>query len=359
MNGKLEQKPDKITLDYAVQLGWNLTDAVYAQLHQRGCVDYSVEGIYSEGGVIFAIIQNIETLEYLRVDIAITGQDTVELQSEMIAVTQSWVPKAPADPEPVASLGNDPANATQDPASTLSSQPEPAPAPESGPAPGGVGNFTEEPAEPAGEEPASEYSAESGTEEPSGAEPAAEEPASEYTVEPSGEEAATTEETTEEPATEEPASEYSAESANEEPATEEPATEFVDLKTKNAELEAQVAELQGKITSLEASLSAYTAAEAAANEQKKNDLLNTYKLMLSEEEIQPHLECMSSLSLEELEARLAVTYARKQQAQVKNGAAQLQVNIGSLSAADDSLPTFMKEAMEIDKQLNGGITLKA
>lgn len=211
MNGKLEQKPDKITLEYAVQLGWNLTDAVYNQLYQRGCQNYAVEGIYSEDGVIFAVIQDVQTLEYLRVDIEITSQDTVELKSEMVAVTQSWVPKTPAEPEPVASLGNDPANASQDPASTLSSQPEPAPAPESGPAPGGVNNFAEE-SEPAAEEPATEYAA-----EPAEAtEPhAAEESVTEYNAEPAAEVPA--EESANEESAGEPASEYVAEPTSEPP----------------------------------------------------------------------------------------------------------------------------------------------
>lgn len=37
------------------------------------------------------------------------------------------------------------------------------------------------------------------------------------------------------------------------------------------------------------------------------------------------------------------------------------MNIGSIGSTsdNDNLPEFMKQAMEIDKQLHGGITLKA
>lgn len=64
MNGKLEPKPEKVTLEYALQLGWNLTDAVYNQLHLRGCDNYDVQGIYSEGGQVFVIIQDRTSLEF-------------------------------------------------------------------------------------------------------------------------------------------------------------------------------------------------------------------------------------------------------------------------------------------------------
>ena len=72
LNGKLEPKPEKFTLQYALQLGWNLTDAVYMQMHLRGMDNYSVQGIYSEGGGIFCILQDNTSLEFLRCDLEIT-----------------------------------------------------------------------------------------------------------------------------------------------------------------------------------------------------------------------------------------------------------------------------------------------
>lgn len=344
MNGKLEPKPEKITLDYALQLGWNLTDAVYQQLHLRGCDNYDVQGIYSDGGQVFVIIQDRTSLEFLRCDLEITGQDTVVLGTEMIAVSQTWTPKSPAEPEPVASLGNDPANASQDPASTLSTPAEPAPTPDPGPAPAGAGKFTETPMEPAAEPAPTEPPAEP---EPTLVEPAAEpapsaEPAPDYSAQP-------------EPAA--PAAEPAPAPA--EPAADPaPATDFAALSAQVAALQAELATSNEKVASLESALSAYKAAEAEANEQKKKDLLATYSAMLSEDEMKPVTEAMATLSVDEMEARLAVTYARKQQAQ-NYSAPQVQVNINSVPDTGDELPDFMKQAMEIDKQMRGGITLKA
>lgn len=351
MNGKLEPKPEKVTLEYALQLGWNLTDAVYQQLHLRGCDNYDVQGIYSDGGQVFVIIQDRTSLEFLRCDLEITGQDTVVLGTEMIAVTQSWTPKAPAEPEPVQSLGGDPAAASQDPASTLTTPAEPAPTPEPGPAPAGAGSFSADP-EPA---PAGEPTPEP-TPEPAPAEPTPES-APEPTPEPSPEPA---------PAAD-PAPDYSAQ--NPEPAPEpepepaadpEPATDYAALAAQIETLKAELAASNEKVTSLENDLSVYKAAEVEANEQKKTAMLDTYKSMLSEEEMKPIAEKASEMSLDELEGHLAVTYARKQQAAQSAAAARLQVNIGSIDTqVDDGLPEFMKRAMEIDKQLQGGITLKA
>ena len=337
MNGKLEPKPEKISLDYALQLGWNLTDAVYNQLYQRGCSNYDVQGIYSEGGQVFVIIQDRTSLEFLRCDLEITGQDTVVLGTEMIAVSQTWTPKTPAEPEPVKSLGNDPASASQDPASTLNTQADPAPTPDPGPAPAGAGNFSENPIDP----------------------PAATEPAPEPAPEPTPEPAPAPDYSAQQPA--EPAAPAAdPEPAPAEPAADpEPATDFAALSAKVAALQAELATSNEKVATLETALSAYKSAEAEANEQKKKDLLATYSAMLSEEEMKPVVDAMAALSVDEMEARLAVTYARKQQAATFS-ASQVQVNVNSIpDSPDDGLPDFMKQAMEIDKQMRGGLTLKA
>lgn len=345
MNGKLEPKPEKVTLEYAVQLGWNLTDAVYMQLHLRGCDNYDVEGIYSDGGQVFAIIQDRTSLEFLRCDLEITGQDTVVLGTEMIAVTQTWTPKTPAEPEPVASLGGDPATASQDPATTLAATGEPAAAaPAIVSAPAGSGQFSAEPA-PAGD-PA----------------PAAEPTAA---VEPSGEPAAAAEPVAE------PAANFSAQSPAAEPAAAEPAaepepapvadpapaTDFAALSAQVAALTAQLAESNEKVSQMESQLAAYQSAENAANEQKKTDLIATYSALLSEEEMEPITNKQAEMSVDDLEAKLAVTYMRKQQSEKPT---QVQVNVGSFAAnPNDDLPEFMRQAIEVDKQLRGGITLKA
>lgn len=390
LNGKLEPKPEKFTLQYALQLGWNLTDAVYMQMHLRGMDNYSVQGIYSEGGGIFCILQDNTSLEFLRCDLEITGQDTVVLGTEMIAVTQTWTPKTPAEPEPVQSLGGDPATASQDPASTLAAQNEPQAAPAVVPAPAGAGNFNADPVPAGTPAPAAPVVPET----PVAAEPApvndpapAPQPAqipAEPVAEPTPEPTPAPAEPTPAPAADPtpapaadpaatPAPDASAQFTANQPQNEPqqpaqdpaPTADFAALTAQVAALQAQLAESAGKISSLETNLSAYQAAETAANEQKKTDLIATYSAMLSEDEMKPVIEKKAELSVDDLEAKLAVVYARKQQAAQAQAAGQLngkvQLNIGSFSAQGegDDLPEFMKQALEIDKQLHGGITLKA
>lgn len=385
LNGKLEPKPEKFTLQYALQLGWNLTDAVYMQMHLRGMDNYSVQGIYSEGGGIFCILQDNTSLEFLRCDLEITGQDTVVLGTEMIAVTQTWTPKTPAEPEPVQSLGGDPATASQDPASTLAAQNEPQAAPAVVPAPAGAGNFNADPVPAGTPAPAAPVVPET----PVAAEPApvndpapapqpaqipaepVAEPTPEPTPAPAADPAPAPAPAADPAAT--PASDASAQFTANQPQNEPqqpaqdpaPTADFAALTAQVAALQAQLAESAGKISSLETSLSAYQAAETAANEQKKTDLIATYSAMLSEDEMKPVVEKKAELSVDDLEAKLAVVYARRQQAAQAQAAGQLngkvQLNIGSFSAQGegDDLPEFMKQALEIDKQLHGGITLKA
>lgn len=347
MNGKLEPKPEKVTLEYAIQLGWNLTDAVYQQLHLRGCDNYDVQGIYSDGGQVFVIIQDRTSLEFLRCDLDITGQDTVVLGTEMIAVTQTWTPKTPAEPEPVAPLGGDPATASQDPASTLAATGgESAAAPAIVSAPAGANNFNNN-GEP---EPAPAPAAEPAAEPEPQPEPApAAEPAAEPAPAP-----ADPNFSAQQPAEPAPAAEPEPEPQPEPEPNPAPATDF-------AALSAQVAALQAELATANEKLSAYQAAENAAAEQKKADLITAYSTMLTEDEMKPITDKKAELSPEDMEARFAVTYMRKHQAEQAAAASQLQVNIGSIGtpAATDDLPDFMKQAMEIDKQMRGGITLKA
>lgn len=371
LNGKLEPKPDKITLEYAIQLGWNLTDAVYAQIYERGMHDYNVQGVYSEGGTIFCIIQNMTSLEFLRCDLEITGQDTVVVGTEMIAVTQTWTPKGSADPEPVPSLGGDAATASQDPASTLTTPAEPAAAPTPAAPPAGAGNFNADgTAEPASVEPTPA--------EPAATEPVAEPQVTEPVVEPAAEPAPAvaepvgTEPVGTEPvgteSTGDPSAEFTAQepqvNPEGEPAAEPaPTTDFAALTAQVADLQAQLTVSAEKVASLESSLSAYQAAENAVNEQKKQDLIATYSAILTEDEMKPITDKIADLSVDEFEAKLAVVFARKQQvimaqSQATRGDVQLNIGAFSTSSADDDLPNFMKEAMEIDRQRIAGITLK-
>lgn len=366
MNGKLEPKPEKFTLDYALQLGWNLTDAIFMQLRLRGMEDYDVQGIYSDGSVIFCILQDRSTLEFLRCDLEITGQDTVVLGTEMIAVTQTWTPKAPAAPEPVPSLGGESATASQDPASTLAATGDPVAVA----APEGAGRFSDQgtPAPEAPEVPENPVPAEPAqTNEPAPdpvpsqipSEPVNEpEPAAPVSA-PAGDPAPANPESSSEPAEPSQFSANEPQSEPQEPAAE-PSTDFAALSAQVASLQAQLAESNGKIASLENDLSVYKAAEAEENEKKKEELITSYSAMLTEDEMKPIVEKKAELSTEDLEAKLAVVYARKQQAAQNTSASGLQINLGAFSqSTEDDLPDFMKQALEIDKQLHGGITLKA
>lgn len=378
LNGQLTPKPEKITLDYALQLGWNLTDAVYNQLAARGADGkYHVEGIYTENGEIFAILQDNASLEYLRVIITITGEDTVELGTEMTAVTQTWTPKEPTEPTGVEPLGGNTVDANTDPAASLSTPAEPAPAPASEPAPASVAHTYTEGGEPSAEpvvepaaeptseptDPATTFTATGGASEPA-AEPAAEpvteptEPVAEPAVEPAAE-------PTVEPATDpvEPVAEPAAEPAPAVDPVAEPAEPAIDYVAKYSELTAQVetmtqdlAARDSRIGELEQQLAAYAAIEAEAEKQKKNDVVASYASLLTEDEMKPVVEKMAEYSVETLDEKLAVIFSRKQRAAYA-AASGLQLNIGAVAPAVEDLPDFMKQAMEFDKQHE--LTLRA
>lgn len=361
LDGQLIPKEEKVTLEYALQLGWNLTDAVYMQLAARGAEGkYSIQGIYTENGEIFAILQDVTSLEYLRVTLEINSDETVTLASEMQAVTQTWAAKTPTEPEAPESLSGETVETPSDPSvqagtataptmtATASASSEYSAVEQTG-NPEVVDGSAEPSAEPESApegEPTGEPEGEFTAEEPE-AEPEAT-PEAEPTAEPEGE----------------PAGEFSAE----EPETTEPVVEPVepsepevepttDYVVVNAELTARIETLEGdiatkdaRITELETALNAYKMAEAEAENQKKTEMLDSYKAMLTDEEIAPIAEKVGEYSLDQLEAQLAVTYSRKQQAAAAGTHQRgVQVSVTGIPATLENLPEFMKQAMEIDK----------
>lgn len=367
MNGQLQPKPEKITLEYALQLGWNLTDAVYMQLRNRGAeMKYDIQGIYSEGGTIFVILQDRESLEYVRVNLTITSEDTVELDSEMQAVRQTWSVKEPPAPEPVEPLGGTTVTATQDPASTASAAP--AATPEPAPAPAGAGVFKkkkddEDEGEGEGNDPKSDDDdgADGGTDDggdddddkkgnfaadgdgegvegipdpaignpdPSDIPGAATFSANGEGGEPSAESAADPEPT-------EPTTQFSAE-----PAAEPEGTPAV------------IEDLKSQVETLTNELNGYRAKAAEEEKEKKQAMVTSYSEMLTEEEMKPVVEKLDEYSLDEIESKLAVTYARKQ----KNSghpSTGFQVSVAGAAAVDhslDGLPEFFIQALELDKK---------
>ena len=389
MNGQLQPKPEKITLEYALQLGWNLTDAVYMQLRNRGAeMKYDIQGIYSEGGTIFVILQDRESLEYVRVNLTITSEDTVELDSEMQAVRQTWSVKEPPAPEPVEPLGGTTVTATQDPASTASTGAPTAPAatPEPAPAPAGAGVFKkkkddddEGEGEGEGDDPKSDDDdgtddgTDGGTDDggddggddddkkkkkgnfaadgdgddpkPEGVEgipdPAVGNPdpsdipgAATYSTNGEGAEPATDPEPTE------PTTQFSTE-----PAAEPDDTPAVDYA-------AVIEDLKSQVETLTNELNGYRAKAAEEEKEKKQAMVTSYSEMLTEEEMKPVVEKLDEYSLDEIESKLAVTYARKQ----KNSghpSTGFQVSVAGAAAVDhslDGLPEFFIQALELDKK---------
>lgn len=326
MKDQLVPKPEAITLNYALELGWNLTDAIYKQLEARGAENkYYVSGIFAEGAEIFAILQDKETLENVKCTLTITDADTVELAPEMVAVSQSWIPKAPADETKI-----DPINGGQ-------AVPEEAPATE----------FTQE-AETervAEEAPATEF-----TEEAPAAESAPEtsaEPETEFTEEATD---PAPEATTSEPATE--FAEEGGPTSDEAPAVDY-AAEHENLTAKVAELTAQIGEFTAKISSLEEEVAAYRKAEGEVLSAQKEEMITSYSSLLDESDIAEIKTKVDEYTLDDLEAKLAVTYARKQRAE--KPATNFQVNIAA-NASEANIPDFLRQAIEFDKARELNIT---
>lgn len=395
MNGQLQPKPEKITLEYALQLGWNLTDAVYMQLRNRGAeMKYDIQGIYSEGGTIFVILQDRESLEYVRVNLTITSEDTVELDSEMQAVRQTWSVKEPPAPEPVEPLGGTTVTATQDPASTASTGAPAAPAatPEPAPAPAGAGVFKkkkddedegEGEGEGEGDDPKSDdgdgtdggtdggtddggddddkkkkkkgnfavdgegndpepkpEGSEGGLPDPSVGNPDPSDIPGPATFSANGEGGEPSAEPAADPEPAEPTTQFSTE-----PAAEPEGTPAVDYA-------AVIEDLKSQVETLTNELNGYRAKAAEEEKEKKQAMVTSYSEMLTEEEMKPVVEKLDEYSLDEIESKLAVTYARKQ----KNSghpSTGFQVSVAGAAAVDhslDGLPEFFIQALELDKK---------
>ena len=396
MNGQLQPKPEKITLEYALQLGWNLTDAVYMQLRNRGAeMKYDIQGIYSEGGTIFVILQDRESLEYVRVNLTITSEDTVELDSEMQAVRQTWSVKEPPAPEPVEPLGGTTVTATQDPASTASTGAPAAPAatPEPAPAPAGAGVFKkkkddedegEGEGEGEGDDPKSDdgdgtdggtddggtddggddddkkkkkkgnfaadgegndpepkpEGSEGGLPDPSVGNPDPSDIPGPATFSANGEGGEPGAEPAADPEPTQPTTQFSTE-----PAAEPEGTPAVDYA-------AVIEDLKSQVETLTNELNGYRAKAAEEEKEKKQAMVTSYSEMLTEEEMKPVVEKLDEYSLDEIESKLAVTYARKQ----KNSghpSTGFQVSVAGAAAVDhslDGLPEFFIQALELDKK---------
>ena len=163
--------------------------------------------------------------------------------------------------------------------------------------------------------------------------PAAEEAVEETVVEPE-QEAAAEEEPAAEPEAEEPAEEPEEEQGliPEEPLADDPAlhfeeqiaelqkqltemtTNYENAQTRIQELEAQITSASETETGLREQIATYEAERARLEVEKKNALIERYAEALTEEELSEVRENVNTFSYNEIESKLAITFANKQMA---------------------------------------------
>ena len=91
-------------------------------------------------------------------------------------------------------------------------------------------------------------------------------------------------------------------------------TNYENARNRIAELEAQITSAFELETSLRNEIATYEAERARLEVEKKNSLIDQYAADLGEEEVSPIRAEMNNFSLNELEGKLAVCYAKKHMA---------------------------------------------
>lgn len=96
-------------------------------------------------------------------------------------------------------------------------------------------------------------------------------------------------------------------------------TNYENAQSRIAELEQALADAtaanetaNNRITELESSIAQYEAAQAAIEEEKKNQLIEKYEKVIDEEEITKVRAEVSNFTYSELESKLAISFANKQ-----------------------------------------------
>ncbi len=174
--------------------------------------------------------------------------------------------------------------------------------------------------QPVNQEPeapvADEFAAEESAAEPEQAPAAQEEPAAEpETEEPAEEpEGAKAEEAEEPAADEEPAVDFEAQIAELQNQLTEMTTNYENAQTRIAELEAQITSASETVTGLQNEIATYEAERARLEVEKKNALIEKYEATLNEEELADVREHVNEYSYDEIESKLAITFANKQMA---------------------------------------------
>ena len=158
-------------------------------------------------------------------------------------------------------------------------------------------------------------------EEPVAAEPVAEEtvPEEEPAAEPEGEPEDKPEEEPEgtepEPAAEpEPAVDFEAQITELQNQLTEMTTNYENAQTRIAELEAQITSASETEATLRSQIATYEAERACLEVEQKNALIKNYENYLAEEELVDVREHVKDYSYNEIESKLAITFANKQMA---------------------------------------------
>ena len=86
---------------------------------------------------------------------------------------------------------------------------------------------------------------------------------------------------------------------------------YNDLQAQFDSANAQIDTLNTKNNELQTSLEAYQAQQVEAENNRKNELVEKYENLLTEEEINPVKEMVKDFSYDELESKLAITFANK------------------------------------------------
>ena len=347
LDGQIAEKteePQKVTSKYALELGWNITDLIYRQLDARGMQDeYWVQGIYTEDEQEFVILQNIKDGELYKCDIVITSNETVELANEFVPVSLTFVPKENIE-ESIAPLNGETIDNPDDPmvSSTVNpvSEPEftdPAPAPQ-------TALFKkkkddeEESKEGEGEDESTDPEEDSDTKDESG-------------DEGGSDDSDTSDDNTDDEKKKKPKTKNSIEEE-----VQVPEIPAVDFAAQIKELKDSLEEAKGQIDQYKEQLEAYEAKDKEQANNEKLSLINSYAEILEEEDLAPVRESVADFTLEEIEAKLAVTYTRKvREAKNHETPTGMQVNVNSLAPESEDLPAYIRDAMEYD--LNRRINL--
>ena len=338
-----------VTLEYALGLGWNLNEAIYMQLNARGFeCKYDVEGVYTENGVIFTILRDRETLEYLRCDITITADEKVEMSTEFTSVSPTFVPKTSSEDKGVPALGGNEVNAP-DASATSEAATEESADPEIVTPPAEIGEFKKKDDEDE-DKSASDNSDDSSNSDDS--DDSSKDSGSESGASQDDDGSANDkddEDDEDKNKKKKPATKNSLEE-NGTDESEVPEMPAIDFAARIAELETQLSEANASISALTEELNIYKEKDAKLIKEQKEELIASYTEILSDEDLKDVQDHFAEYSLDDIESKLAVTYTRKmREAKAQSEHEEMQVNVGSFAAQTPNLPSYLQEALEYDQ----------